>query len=80
MDELLSAFWNRDAHEIAEENPVLPITDRGLWHALDVGLRDEMLANNEKRVSVAGKAGLDITVLIRRSEAVGESELLGHLF
>ncbi len=64
MDELLAAFWNRDAYEIAEQHPprAIEVTD------------------NAQSVSVAGKAGLDITVLIRRSEAIGYSELLSNGF
>jgi hypothetical protein len=66
MDELLSAFWSRDAHEITEKHPVLPISI--------------MFSNDAESMGMGRERRLHLAVLIYRSEAIGDAELLGMGF
>ena len=65
-DELLAACGNRDAHEVTEKNPVLSVA--------------VMLANDAESMGVGRERRLHLTVLIHRSKAVGNAELLGDSF
>lgn len=72
MDELLATFGNLEIHQIAEQHPVETVAG-AVWGAVLADLEHRVGVRGERRDHRAG-------FLVEVREAVGESELLGHLF